>query len=68
MNTKYGYGKNVNASFDQAVERVTQPLQRKGFGALTDIDVAGNPETEARRGYAALPRPGGSPRRLRRSP
>jgi uncharacterized protein (DUF302 family) len=40
MISKYGFGKQVNTSFDQAVERVTQELQKEGFGVLTDIDVA----------------------------
>jgi uncharacterized protein (DUF302 family) len=40
MNTKYGFGKMVGSSFDAAVEKVTQELQKEGFGILTDIDVA----------------------------
>ena len=39
-NSKHGSGKKVNTSFDPAVERVTQELQKEGFGVLTDIDVA----------------------------
>ena len=40
MNSKYGFGKKVDMSFDKAIERVTQELQKEGFGVLTDIDVA----------------------------
>ena len=40
MNTQYGFGKAVASSFDAAIEKVTQELQKEGFGVLTDIDVA----------------------------
>jgi len=41
MDIKYGFGKAVDLSFNQAIERVTQVLQTEGFGVLSDIDVAG---------------------------
>jgi uncharacterized protein (DUF302 family) len=40
MDAKYGFGKTEGFSFDAAVEKVTQELQKEGFGVLTDIDVA----------------------------
>ena len=40
MGTKYGFGKTVVSSFEAAIEKVTQGLQKEGFGVLTDIDVA----------------------------
>ena len=39
MNSKYGFGKQVELSFESALQRVTQELQREGFGVLTEIDV-----------------------------
>ena len=39
MKIKYGFGKSVNLSFDTALQRVTEELQREGFGVLTEIDV-----------------------------
>lgn len=39
MAIKYGFGKTVSLSFGAALERVTQELQKEGFGVLTEIDV-----------------------------
>ena len=39
--SKYGFGKTVDMSFDDAIEHVTHALQTEGFGVLADIDVAG---------------------------
>lgn len=35
----YYFSKNLNLSFDQALERVTETLASQGFGVLTEIDV-----------------------------
>ncbi len=36
----YGFGKQVDLSFEQAIQRVTEELQKVGFGVLTTIDVS----------------------------
>lgn len=35
----YGFNVTVKGSFDDAVQRVTDELQKEGFGVLTEIDV-----------------------------
>ena len=35
----YGFNVKVNDGFDAAVNRVTEELQKEGFGVLTEIDV-----------------------------
>jgi len=35
----YFFAKKINATFDEAIEKVTAVLQGKGFGVLTEIDV-----------------------------
>lgn len=40
MGSEFGFGKVVDASFDEAVEKVTAELANEGFGILSDIDVA----------------------------
>ena len=40
METRFGFGKNVDMDFDAAIEKVTADLQTEGFGVLSDIDVA----------------------------
>ncbi|HAU0263723.1 TPA: DUF302 domain-containing protein [Legionella pneumophila] len=39
-NIKYGFGKEVMYSFDDAIKKVTEELQKEGFGVLTNIDVS----------------------------
>ena len=40
MKTKFGFGKPVDATSDDAVQMVTDELKKEGFGVLTEIDVA----------------------------
>jgi uncharacterized protein (DUF302 family) len=40
MNTKFGFGKQVDGKFDDAIDRVTEELEKEGFGVLSDINVA----------------------------
>jgi uncharacterized protein (DUF302 family) len=35
----YGFSKQVNLSYEDALEKVTTELQKEGFGVLTEIDV-----------------------------
>ncbi len=35
----YGYKKEVDYSYEKAVERAREELQKEGFGVLTEIDV-----------------------------
>jgi uncharacterized protein (DUF302 family) len=35
----YHFTKEMDADFDEAIERVTHELKKEGFGVLTDIDV-----------------------------
>ncbi|WP_457603652.1 DUF302 domain-containing protein, partial [Legionella pneumophila] len=37
---KYGFGKKILYSFDDAIKKVTEELQKEGFGVLTNIDVS----------------------------
>ena len=36
----YGFNISLSGGFDDVVERVTEELQKEGFGVLTEIDVA----------------------------
>lgn len=36
---KYSFIKQVDLSYEDALEKVTQELQKEGFGVLTEIDV-----------------------------
>ena len=37
--TKYGFTKVVNLGYQEAIEKVTEELNKEGFGILTEIDV-----------------------------
>ena len=41
MENRYGFGKSLAMSFDEAMTKVAAELQKEGFGILTEIDVAG---------------------------
>ena len=40
MESKFGFGKQVDLGFDGAIDKVTEALQSEGFGVLSDIDIA----------------------------
>lgn len=40
MSSNFGFGKQVDAGFDDAIDKVTAALATEGFGVLSDIDVA----------------------------
>ena len=40
MSSEFGFGKIVDVSFDDALEKVTAELGKEGFGVLSDINVA----------------------------
>ena len=40
MSSEFGFGKVVEESFDDAINKVTAELEKEGFGVLSDIDVA----------------------------
>ncbi len=35
----YGFSKQINISYEDAIEKVTSELKKEGFGVLTSIDV-----------------------------
>ena len=37
--TKYGFSKTVELSFDQAIEKTRAALKEEGFGVLSEIDI-----------------------------
>lgn len=37
--SNYGISKEVNLSYEQAIEKVKEELKKEGFGILTEIDV-----------------------------
>ena len=40
MSSGFGFGTEVELSFDAAIEKVTTELEKEGFGVMSDIDVA----------------------------
>ncbi|OGU56344.1 MAG: hypothetical protein A2X64_02040 [Ignavibacteria bacterium GWF2_33_9] len=39
--TKFTFWKKVDLTFDQAIERATEELQKEGFGIITQVDITG---------------------------
>ena len=39
MKGRYSFGKEVDISYEDAIEKVTSELKKEGFGVLTEIDV-----------------------------
>ena len=37
--TQFGYKRQVNISYEEAINRTKEILQKEGFGVLTEIDV-----------------------------
>lgn len=37
---KYGFTKEIDASFEETIDKVTNELKKEGFGILTQIDVS----------------------------
>lgn len=35
----YSFGKQVDLSYEEALKKITEELQKEGFGVLTEIDV-----------------------------
>lgn len=40
MSSRYAFGKSVDLTYGQAIDRVVEALRQQGFGVLTEIDVA----------------------------
>ena len=46
MHSEFGFGKAVDVDFDTAIDRVTEELEKEGFGVLSDINVANKINTK----------------------
>lgn len=38
-NSNYGYSKKIKLTFEKAIEKTREELQKEGFGVLTEIDI-----------------------------
>lgn len=43
---QYGFSKNVNIGFEEAINKVTAELKKEGFGVLTSIDIKDTMKTK----------------------